>query len=43
MATTFTVKMQQIGRIAVPKEIREALNIKPGDLVTVTVEKTLGK
>lgn len=41
MAITFTVKMQQIGRVAVPKEIRDALGIGPGDLVTITIEKTL--
>jgi AbrB family looped-hinge helix DNA binding protein len=39
LAITFTARMQEIGRVAVPKAIREELGIKPGDLVTVTIER----
>lgn len=36
---TFTVKVQALGRVAIPKEIREALKIKEGDLVTLRIRK----
>jgi AbrB family looped-hinge helix DNA binding protein len=39
LTITFTVRVQQIGRIVVPKQIRDVLQIEPGDLVTVTIEK----
>jgi AbrB family looped-hinge helix DNA binding protein len=36
---TFTSKVQALGRVAIPKEIRSALKIGKGDLVTITVQK----
>jgi AbrB family looped-hinge helix DNA binding protein len=39
MEITFTVKVQALGRIAIPKEIREALEIADGNLVTVNIRK----
>ena len=38
---TFTAKVQAIGRVAIPLEIREALSIRKGDMVTVRIEKVL--
>ena len=35
----FTVTVQELGRVVIPKEIRDLRGIKPGDLVTMTVEK----
>ena len=38
-----TLKVDSIGRVIIPKHIRAALDISPGDLVKVTVEKeTMG-
>jgi len=34
-----TLKVDTIGRVMIPKHIREALGIKPGDLVRITVGK----
>jgi AbrB family looped-hinge helix DNA binding protein len=34
-----TLKVDTIGRVMIPKHIREALGISPGDLVRVTVGK----
>jgi len=34
-----TLKVDTIGRIMIPKHMREALKINPGDLVRVTVGK----
>lgn len=36
---TSTVMVQALGRVAIPKEIREALKIKEGDLVTIRIRK----
>jgi AbrB family looped-hinge helix DNA binding protein len=36
-----TLKVDSIGRVIIPKHIREALGINPGDLVKVTVEKEI--
>jgi AbrB family looped-hinge helix DNA binding protein len=38
---TFTAKVQAIGRVAIPLEIRERLRIQKGDMVTVKIEKVL--
>ena len=35
---TSALKVDSVGRVMIPKAIREALGIKPGDLVKVTVE-----
>lgn len=40
---TFTVKVQAIGRVAIPLDIRERLGIQKGDMVTVRIEKVLTK
>ena len=34
-----TLKVDTIGRVMIPKHMREALGIRPGDLVRVTVGK----
>ena len=36
---TFPAKVQKIGRIAIPKSVRDGLGIQEGDEITVTVEK----
>ena len=41
MDVTFTVKVQAIGRVAIPLDIRERLGIQKGDMVTVRIEKVL--
>ena len=43
MDVTFTAKVQAIGRVAIPLEIRERLGIQKGDMVTVRVERVLPK
>jgi AbrB family looped-hinge helix DNA binding protein len=35
----FTVYLREDGRITVPKEVRDALNLQEGDLVEFTVRK----
>lgn len=37
----FTGKVQALGRIAIPKDLREANGIEEGDLVVVTVKKVI--
>ena len=39
MELPFTVRVQALGRVAIPKEIREALAIAEGDLVSVRIRK----
>ena len=41
MDVTFTAKVQAIGRVAIPLDIRERLGIQKGDMVTVRIEKVL--
>ena len=36
---TFTVYMRCEGRVTVPKELRDAYNLKEGDLVECTIKK----
>ncbi|MDG6970961.1 MAG: AbrB/MazE/SpoVT family DNA-binding domain-containing protein [Nitrososphaerota archaeon] len=44
MGLYFTARVQAIGRLAIPKEIRERFGIRKGDLITVRIEKvTAGK
>lgn len=38
-AITTVVKVDSIGRVIIPKHVREALGISRGDLVKMTVEK----
>jgi AbrB family looped-hinge helix DNA binding protein len=38
-AITTVVKVDSIGRVIIPKHLREALRISRGDLVKITVEK----
>ena len=38
-AITTVVKVDSIGRVIIPKHLREALKIERGDLVKITVEK----
>ena len=40
---SFTARVQAIGRLAIPKELREQLRIREGDLVTVNVEKVIAR
>ncbi len=34
-----TLKVDTIGRIMIPKHVREAMGIEPGDLVRVSIAK----
>ena len=43
MDVSFTARVQAIGRLAIPKQIREQLGIREGDLVTVNVEKVIAR
>ena len=43
MDIAFTAKVQAIGRIAIPLEIREALDIAQGDMITVRIEKVISR
>jgi AbrB family looped-hinge helix DNA binding protein len=36
---TFTVYLRCEGRVTVPKELRDAYNLKEGDLVECTIKK----
>ena len=36
---TFTGQVQELGRIAIPKTVRDVEKIKPGDYVEVTIRK----
>jgi AbrB family looped-hinge helix DNA binding protein len=36
---TFTVYMRQEGRVTVPKELRDAYDLKEGDLVECEIKK----
>ena len=38
-AMVTTLKVDTIGRVMIPKHMREALGINPGDLVRITVGK----
>jgi len=38
-AITTVVKVDSIGRVIIPKHVRDALGISRGDLVKITVEK----
>lgn len=38
-AITTVVKVDSIGRVIIPKHLRDALRIGRGDLVKITVEK----
>ena len=38
---TFTAKVQAIGRVAIPLDIRDRLGIHKGDMITVRIEKGL--
>ena len=38
-AITTVVKVDSIGRVIIPKHLRDALKISRGDLVKITVEK----
>jgi AbrB family looped-hinge helix DNA binding protein len=38
-AITTVVKVDSIGRVIIPKHLRDALGISRGDLVKITVEK----
>ena len=37
--TQFTSKVQELGRVAIPKDVRVMEGIEPGDLVTLGVVK----
>lgn len=39
LGVTFTGKVQALGRVAIPKDLREVLSIKEGDLVEVEIRK----
>ena len=39
MGVTFTGKVQALGRVAIPKDLREVLSIKEGDLLEVEIRK----
>ncbi len=36
---TTTLKVDSIGRVMIPKHVREAMGIDPGDLVEITIKK----
>ena len=39
MEIAFTAKVQALGRVAIPKDVREVLSIEEGDLVSMRVRK----
>lgn len=43
MKITFTAKVQAIGRVAIPLEIRQQMGIRQGDMVTVNIEAVFPK
>jgi bifunctional DNA-binding transcriptional regulator/antitoxin component of YhaV-PrlF toxin-antitoxin module len=43
MDVVFTARVQAIGRLAIPLEIRKALGVQKGDMVTVRIEKVLSR
>jgi len=36
---TTTLKTDNIGRVMIPKHIRDAMGIEPGDLVEITIKR----
>ncbi len=36
---TTTLKMDNIGRVMIPKHIREAMGVGPGDMIEITIRK----
>jgi AbrB family looped-hinge helix DNA binding protein len=36
---TTTLKMDNIGRVMIPKHIREAMGVAPGDMIELTIRK----
>jgi AbrB family looped-hinge helix DNA binding protein len=39
MELAFTARVQVLGRVAIPKDVREALLIEKGDLVSIRIRK----
>ncbi len=39
MGITFTGKVQALGRLAIPKDLREVLAIEKGDLLEIEIRK----
>jgi AbrB family looped-hinge helix DNA binding protein len=39
LGVTFTAKVQALGRVAIPKDLREVLSIMEGDLLEVEIRK----
>jgi AbrB family looped-hinge helix DNA binding protein len=37
--TTFTTKVMKLGRVTIPEPVRDLLNIEPGDIVEMRVQK----
>jgi len=37
--SSFTAKVQKLGRVVIPKPVREALNINEGDIVLLRVKR----
>jgi AbrB family looped-hinge helix DNA binding protein len=37
--TTFTAKVMKLGRVTIPEPVRDLLNIEPGDIVEMKVQK----
>ncbi|AGB04075.1 looped-hinge helix DNA binding domain, AbrB family [Aciduliprofundum sp. MAR08-339] len=35
------LKVQELGRIAIPKHVREILNIEPGDIVKIEIKDVI--
>jgi len=39
--TIFTAKVMKLGRVTIPEPVRDLLNIDPGDIVEMKVQKKI--
>jgi AbrB family looped-hinge helix DNA binding protein len=39
--TIFTAKVMKLGRVTIPEPVRDLLNLEPGDIVEMKVQKKI--